>query len=350
MENNRPIIIKEGANSIPLFPTLQPIVPKGPTVSRSASEVVDIITRQAKLPRDNGELYEVVIKDTIKEGMKQGKYTWNGAEATIRDAKTKSVKGHINVKDVSPSSIEKLSGALTSVVGEIQLAQIMAKLDEIQKTVEEVNRKIDAENSSKLFGTVNTIKQALSMDHIERKLRMLENAIQALNESAEYYLQLYSDQMKIEPERHSGWDMLEGITEKFDYKPGTEQFFMNTTKKFDKATNNFILYMLSMGSLIKVYQVLEHYTLCQNAVDSVKGNIVEFEKQISNKARFYFNITDSDNLGLVELLAKISETYEKYNFSGEVEILRGKVEQNKQGVHQMGFLGSVQFEICEGEF
>ncbi len=178
---------------------------------------------------------------------------------------------------------------------------------------------------------------------------MLENTIHTLNQCADYYLQLYSDQIKAQPKRSPAWDMLEGFTEKFGYKPGTEQFFLNTTEELDKATTYFVLYILSMAALVKVYQVLEHYPLSQIAVDSIRENIKEFENQLSGRARFYFNITEADDDGLDVLLSTISKTHEKYDIGERLKILVKKIEQNKQVAQRMECLGPVQFEICEGE-
>lgn len=347
MSEDKRFTIRDCTSNNQLFPSIQPKEPKEPTISKSASEVLDLLLKQAHVPRDNGELYEVVIEAEVKESIKNGKYVWDGTKATIRDAKTKRIVDHIEVKKASPSIMNALSSALTSVVGEVQLAQIMAKLDEMQKSIEEVNLKIDMIQSAKLMGTVNTINQVLYIDNLDRKNRMLESVVQQLNESASYYFGMYQEQMNSEPGRHLAKDVLEGITEIFGYKPGTEQFFLNVTKEFNKTTSYFNLYLLAMVSLIKVNQVLENYQLSQSAVDNLGENLTIFEDQLVDRAKFYFNITSVNNNDLEKLFLDISQTYQMNIIGESLEVLRNKFVENKKVIQKIESLGQVKFEICE---
>ena len=143
------------------------------------------VVRQAKqIQLAEKGLYTVTIKGNLKRGLRTGKYTWNGVNATVHGPK--GIAGQIKVKRVS----SVLSNAMCNVAGEFQMAQILAAVERVEEKVDQIRKEMSIERRANLSAAIEMVQDALHSEDAENKKHLLYDSIHPLRKGIHEYRDL----------------------------------------------------------------------------------------------------------------------------------------------------------------
>jgi hypothetical protein len=242
-------------------------------------------------PENVKDLYEVVIKPHLQEGIDSGNLEWNGVSAQIRNKKNGEIAGNIELskhelEQVVPnkSAISNATKAICSVAGQMQLVEITQRLEQISEKIDLLIENERDKTNARLTGTLKTLQKALMIDdNSSFKFARIDRCIDRLQELVDYFEIKIDKDLNKEIKR----SMLESIIDSF--KPSNRQDikFYDSMKKWLDNSNYYIQgYVYSKLALAKCYEVIEGIEEGQRELYECKQVYNEYLLRIGEKVTY----------------------------------------------------------------
>jgi len=153
-----------------------------------------------KASKEVAELFKVVLRPDLQEGIDSGKLIWDGCSVEIRDAKTKWYAGKIKLEKVelptkvgksNPSNVimtlSNVTNAICSLSGQLQLAEISKKIDILDDKINSLIENSWREKIAALQSATETINDARIGLPDRNALARINSAIIEVGELANYF-------------------------------------------------------------------------------------------------------------------------------------------------------------------
>ncbi len=237
------------------------------------------------------DLYEIVFKPHIQEGINAGNLEWNGVSAQIKNIESGKIAGNIEVskhelEQVAPkrNAISNATKALCSVAGQMQLVEITQRLDQISAKVDLLIENEKDKTNARLTGTLKTLQKALMIDdNSPFKLNRIDRCIDRLQELVDYFESKIDKNLNKEITKSK----IDSIIDSF--KPAKSQNikFDSFIKDWLDKSNYYLQgYVYSKLALAKCYEVIEGIEEGQREIYECKQVYDNYLLRIAEKVTY----------------------------------------------------------------
>lgn len=153
-----------------------------------------------KASKEVPDLFKIILRPDLQEGINSGKLTWDGCSVEIRDAKTKWYAGKIKIEKAelptkagksNPSNatmtLSNVTNAICSLSGQLQLAEISEKIDMLDDKINSLIENSWREKIAALQSATETINDARTGLPDSNALARINSAIIEVGELANYF-------------------------------------------------------------------------------------------------------------------------------------------------------------------
>ena len=144
------------------------------------------------------DLFRVVLRPDLKEGVETGKLLWDGCSVDLRNARTNKFAGKIQLQKAElpsetakPSkgaaTISNITQSICSLSGQIQLAEISKKIDNLDKKITALYEESWRERLSKLRALTDAIEEARQLLPDSYAMSRINNAIIEVDAIAKFF-------------------------------------------------------------------------------------------------------------------------------------------------------------------
>jgi hypothetical protein len=291
-------------------------------------------------------LYEIVFKPNIQEGIDRGEYLWDGASVNIRNANTKRFAGQIDVKkadlekvfndDKIKKAISNSTKAICTISGQMQLAEISEKLEKISNKLDFLIENEKEKIRSKLTGTIKTVNKALDLeDDNPDKRNRLNLCVRELEEMADFFKNRMNDTLDKLPEKR----IIDSLIDSLKLNPSKIKDY-----KFSKKVNEWLnenayylkSYLLSHYALAKCYELLDGKSAWERDMHDCSSVYNDYTRNFSKRLVFLLkenSISMSNSTDASIVLNKITEKDEHLLIKNGLVMMKDIIDNKSNGFY-----------------
>lgn len=255
------------------------------------------------------DLYEIIFKPHLQEGINAGNFEWDGVSAQIRNTKSGKIAGNIEVskhelEQVAPkkSAISNATKAICSVAGQMQLVEITQRLDQISAKVDLLIENERDKTNARLTGTLKTLQKALMADDSSSfKFGRIDRCIDRLQELVDYFETKIDKNLNKEITKSK----IDSIIDSFKPAKSQDAKFYNSLKEWLDNSNYYIQgYVYSKLALAKCYEVIEGIEEGQRELYECKQVYDEYLSRMAQRITYLLkekelSVAESQDINLV---------------------------------------------------
>jgi len=266
---------------------------------KTAGETKELV----EAAKNSGEqIFKVVLKPELQEGLQNGTLTWDNCSATLRRADNKRIAGQIVVEKLDNNALSKaqavasgLTKVICSVSGQVQLAEINKKLGKIQETVDLIRKEGWRDRISDLRSLSNSVHDALEFNNKENTRIQIHSAIQKIAKHEEFFRQSIESKLHEEIQIH----VMDSFWESFLYWIGKRNHeynekYINKIKELLGDYAFFVDFYLEAQALLFIcYQFIEEHTTANKCAEDTKAFMQDKNEELYGKILYLFDIVDT---------------------------------------------------------
>ena len=262
-----------------------------------------------KASEEVAELFKVVLRPDLQEGIDSGKLVWDGCSVDLRDASTNYYAGKITLqKSELPAEVEKtnpskamttlsnVTKAICSVSGQIQLAEISNKIDKLDEKLSSLIEDSWREKIAALQSAIDTINHAQIKLPDTNAFSRINLAILEVGKLSNYFRRSIENVIS-KKITLSVWDSFEeSLLTWFGKNKGeyNEKFVEKIKKLLDDYSFLIDCYIQSETLLGICYQVIEGYESAKEYYDRVEQLVSSSSHDLYKKLIFLCDISDEN--------------------------------------------------------
>ena len=299
-------------------------------------------------PDNVKDLYEVVFKPHLQEGIDSGNLEWNGVSAQIRNKKNGEIAGNIELSKheleqvvANKKAITNATKAICSVAGQMQLVEITQRLEQISEKIDLLIENERDKTNAILSGTLKTLQKALMIDdNSSFKFARIDRCIDRLQELVDYFEIKIDKNLNKEIKR----SMLESTIDSF--KPSNRQDikFYDSMKKWLDNSNYYIQgYVYSKLALAKCYEVIEGIEEGQRELYECKQVYNEYLSRMGEKVTYLVKETGlsvSESQDINQVIDYISKSPKHSRIKVNMIKLKENVVKGNDDISKLDALGT----------
>lgn len=306
-DNNNP---KDNTIDIPieLINSISQLIKNRPDIKANIQEVKNV----------EKTTWDIIISPELQEGIDNGSLKRDRCKLEIRDSKTGKYVGKAELKEVKdikktvikehkPSAISNITRNICNISGQIQMAEILQKLDMIDKKIDSIKEEMRKEKISTLKSQKNIIEEALKSIPNNYSMDRINSCINTLTDLS-YYFQLTIENVL---SRKISYNVFDSFKEGFIFwellKNNRSEYnnvYLNKIKKFLNEYGYLIeLYSQTMALLGTCYQIIHGYESALTYYNKMNHTVSKFSVELYNKLIYLLDL-DSTNLN-----SDISQSY-----------------------------------------